>query len=439
MSTNKIRRRERDTILQSLRAGVVPRIGLQHIQVGRAEEVKALLKDIDRITDGGSSIRFIIGEYGSGKTFFLHLVRSIAHEKKLVTVHADLAPDRRVHATGGQARKLYAELMKNMATRTKPDGNALSSVVEKFISAAMNEARNSDVKVGNIIHSKLEKLKEMVGGYDFADVITAYWEGHDSGNEELKSNAIRWLRAEFTTKTDAKNALGVRSYIDDSSVYDHLKLLATFVRLAGYEGLLVGIDEMVNLYKLNSSIARKNNYEQILRIVNDSLQGNVEGVGFLMCGTPDFLMDTRKGLYSYEALQTRLAENRFAAQAGVRDLSGPLIRLDNLRAEDIYVLLRNIRDVFASGNEVEYIIPDEAIQQFMKHCSEKIGEAYFRTPRNTIREFVDMLSVLEQNSNIHWEQLIGSVEIEEDHGPNLTDLDEDEIDGGDNELSSFEL
>ncbi|HLR38416.1 MAG TPA: ATP-binding protein [Chitinophagaceae bacterium] len=436
--SKKIRRRGRDTILQSLRAGVVPNIGLQHIQVGRAEEVKALLEDIDRIRDGGSSIRFIIGEYGSGKTFFLHLIRSIAHEKKLVTVHADLAPDRRVHATGGQARNLYAELMKNMATRSKPNGNALSSVVEKFISTALNESRKSDDTVENIIHSKLEKIKEMVGGYDFADVIASYWEGHDSGNEELKSNAIRWLRAEYTTKTDAKKALGVRTYIDDSSVYDHLKLFAKFVRLAGYEGLLVGIDEMVNLYKLNSGIARRNNYEQILRIVNDSLQGSVEGIGFLMCGTPEFLMDTRKGLYSYEALQTRLAENRFASQAGVRDLSGPIIRLDNLQAEDIYVLLRNIRNVFASGNEKDYLIPDEAIEQFMRHCNEKIGEAYFRTPRNTIRSFVDMLSVLEQNSDIHWEQLIGSVEIEEDQGLNMTDLDEDEVDS-DDELSSFEL
>lgn len=438
MSNRTIRARERDAILQSLRAGVVPRIGLQHIQVGRADEVKAVLKDIERITDGGSSIRFVIGEYGSGKTFFLHLIRSIAHQKNLVTVHADLAPDRRIHATGGQAQNLYAELMKNMATRTKPDGHALSSVVEKFISSAMNTARTTGESITDVIHQKLETVKEMVGGYDFADVISSYWEGHDSGNEQLKSDAIRWLRAEFSTKTDARKALGVRTIIDDDNVYDHLKMLGQFIKLAGYGGLLVGIDEMVNLYKLNSGIARRNNYEQILRIVNDCLQGNVEHIGFLLNGTPDFLMDTRKGLYSYEALQTRLAENRFAAQAGVRDLSGPIIRLDNLKAEDMYVLLQNIRNVFASGNEEEYLIPDEALQQFMKHCKQKIGEAYFRTPRNTIRAFVDMLSVLEQNPEMQWEQLIGSVEIEEDHGPNLTDLEEEET-GDDDELSSFQL
>lgn len=436
--SNKIRARERDTILQSLRAGVVPNIGLQHIQVGRSEEVQALLHDIERIQDGGSTIRFIIGEYGSGKTFFLHLIRSIAHEKKLVTVHADLAPDRRIHATGGQAQNLYAELMRNMATRTTPDGNALSNVIEKFISSARNTARGSEESVEDIIHTRLENIKEMVGGYDFADVVASYWGGHQSGNDELKSNAIRWFRAEFTTKTDAKNALGVRTYIDDASVYDHLKLLAKFVRLAGYNGLMVGIDEMVNLYKLNSGIARRNNYEQILRIVNDCLQGNVEGLGFLMCGTPDFLLDTRKGLYSYEALQTRLAENRFASKAGVRDLSGPLVRLNNLKPEDIYVLLDKIREVFASGNKVDYLIPDEAIKQFMKHCKEKIGEAYFQTPRNTIRQFVDMMSLLEQHPDMDWRRLIGEIELEEDKGPNMTDLDDEEIDS-DDELSSFEL
>lgn len=438
MGNNTIRQRERDAILQSLRAGVVPRIGLQHVQVGRSEEVKALLDDISRITDNGSSIRFVIGEYGSGKTFFLHLIRSIAHQKKLVTVHADLAPDRRIHASGGQARNLFAELMRNMATRTKPDGNALTSVVEKFIGSALNEARDKEIGVKSIIHKKLKKIKEMVGGYDFADVISSYWQGHDSGNEELKSDAIRWLRAEFSTKTDAKNALGVRTIIDDDNVYDHLKMMAKFIQLSGYNGLIVGIDEMVNLYKLNSGIARRNNYEQILRIVNDCLQGSVEGLGFLMNGTPDFMMDTRKGLYSYEALQTRLAENRFAAEAGVRDLSGPVIRLNNLQPEDLYVLLRNIRNVFAAGNEDDYLLPDDALEHFMIHCREKIGEAYFRTPRNTIKEFVNMLSVLDQQSDLDWEHLIGSVEIEKDIGPNLTDLDEDEIED-DDELSSFQL
>lgn len=409
----RIREKERRAILDSLRAGVVPRIGQQHIQVGRANEVQALLKDIHNVADGGSSIRFIIGDYGSGKTFFLNLIQSVALEKKLVATRADLTPDRRLHATGGQSRALYAELMRNISTRTKPDGGAMASIAERFISESMKQARGSDQSPAAVIHDRLAHLTEMTGGYDFAMVIEAYWRGHDAGNEQLKMDAIRWLRGEFTTKTDARKTLGVRTFIDDANSYDHLKLMARFVRLAGYQGLMVAMDELVNLFKLSSTQARKSNYEQILRILNDTLQGHAEGLGFLMGGTPEFLMDPRRGLYSYEALQSRLVENRFA-QNGLVDYSGPVIRLANLSQEDLYILLTKIRHVMAGGNESEYLVPDEALQAFMDHCHQRIGAAYFKTPRNSIKEFVNLLSILEQNPEQDWRELIGEVRVEPD-------------------------
>lgn len=226
-----IRPRERDAIMQALRAGVVPRLGQQHIQVGRVAEVKAMLGDIDRVADGGSAIRFVIGEYGSGKTFFLHLVRSIALERKLVTVHADLSPDRRLHATGGQARSLYAELMRNISTRAKPDGGAMGSLVERFVTSTLGQTHADGASPDTVIRARLAQLSELTGGYDFAEVIAAYWRGHDTGNEQLKSDAVRWLRGEFTTKTDARAVLGVRTIVDDAGVYDQLKLLARFVDL----------------------------------------------------------------------------------------------------------------------------------------------------------------------------------------------------------------
>ena len=296
--SDRIRPRERDAIIQSLRAGVVPRVGQQHIQVGRAREVGSLLEDIDRIADGGSAIRFAVGEYGAGKSFFLFVVRSVALERKLVTAHADLSPDRRLQATGGQARGLYAELMRNLSTRARPDGGAMPSVVERFVTDSLATATNRDVVPEVIVRERLVPLQEMTGGYDFAEVVAAYWRGHDTGNEQLKADSVRWLRGEFATRTDARAALGVRTMIDDSTFYDHLKLLARFVRLAGYGGLLVCLDELVNLYKLANTQARNSNYEQILRILNDCLQGTAEGLGFVLGATPDTLLDTRRGLYS---------------------------------------------------------------------------------------------------------------------------------------------
>ena len=431
MST--IRAKDRDAVIQSLRAGVVPRVGQHLIQVGRVKELEALMKDADRVADAGSGFRVVIGEYGSGKTFFLNLVRAIALEKKLVTMHADLNPDRRLHATGGQARSLYAELAKNLATRTKPEGGALPGVVEKFISQAKSEAKASGKPAEAVVREKLNHLAEMVNGYDFADVIAAYCRGFEEGNEQLKADAVRWLRGEFTTRTDARAALGVRTIIDDASIYDQLKLLARFVRLAGYSGLMVCLDELVNLYKLSNTQARNANYEQILRILNDSLQGSAEGLGIVLGGTPEFLLDTRRGLYSYAALQSRLAENTFA-KAGMVDYSGPVLRLASLTPEDFYVLLWKLRHVYASGDEAKYLLPDEAIPAFMSHCAGRLGEAYFRTPRTTITAFINLLAVLEQNSSVDWRELVNYVEVEQDSG-GATDVAVED----DDELTSFKL
>ena len=434
---SNLKPRERDAIVQALRAGVVPKLGLRYIQVGRVREIEELVKDMDRLADGGSAIRFIIGEYGSGKTFFLNLIRLVALEKGLVVMFADLAPDRRIYATGGQARGLYAEMARNLSTRTKPDGGALANVVERFVSTANREAEARDLPTGDVIREKLAHFEELTGGFEFAEVVRRYWEGHEVGDDDLKTSALRWLRGEFATRTDARKALGVRTIINDASIYDHLKLMSAFVVDAGYKGLLVGMDEMVNLYKLTSSQARNANYEQILRILNDVLQGSAENLGFLMGGTPEFLMNTRRGLYSYEALQSRLAENTFARE-GLVDISGPVIRLANLTPEDLFVLLANVRRVM-QGDEAG--LPDAALEAFMIHCSERIGEAYFRTPRNTVTAFVNLLAVLEQNPGVEWSDLIDQIDVADDQGDDMSDIDEatGSQSSEDDDLVSFRL
>lgn len=434
--TTSIRAKDRDAVIQSIRAGVVPRTGQHLIQVGRTREIQTLVGDIDRVADGGSGFRVVVGEYGAGKTFFLNLVRSIALERKLVVASADLNPDRRLQATGGQARSLYAELMRNLSTRTKPEGGALAGIVEKFISSSHTEAKTQGVDTEVIIRQKLEQLTELVNGFEFADVVAAYWKGFEEGNEQLKIDAIRWMRGEFSTKTDARQALGVRSIVDDSNLYDQLKLMARFVRLSGFAGLLVNLDELVNLYKLANTQARSSNYEQILRILNDSLQGTAVGLGFILGGTPEFLMDPRRGLYSYPALQSRLAQNTFATQ-GLVDYSGPVVRLSSLTPEDFYVLLQKVRDVYALGDPAQHLITDAGIERFMAHCSEKIGDAYFRTPRTTITQFVNLLAVLEQNPGTRWEDLIGGLTITADKGGE-DDL-KVQVTDEDDELASFKL
>ena len=421
-----IRPRERSAIIQSLRAGVTPRIGLEYIQVGRVNEVKALIEDLDNIEQGGSAFRIIIGDFGAGKSFFLQLIRYIALEKGMVVINADMSPDRRLFASNGQARNLYKELARNLATRAHPEGNAMIRLVEKFITEQRRIADAEGKDVERVIKDKLNSLSELVDGYDFAQVIATYWKAYNEGNEDLKNNVIRYLRGEYTSRADARRDLGVRAIVEDNNVYDHIKLLARFVTQAGYKGLLVNLDEVVNLYKLPSQRARSSNYEQVLRILNDCLQGSAESLGFLLGGTPEFLMDQRKGLYSYEALHSRLAENTFAQIANVVDYHSPILMLQNLSPEEIYVLLCNIRNVFAGGNKDKYILPDEALKAFLEHCSKNIGDAYFRTPRNTIKAFVDLLSIVEQNPDLSWQSLIGNIKIDSETDNSLVTIADDD-------------
>lgn len=408
-----IKPKDRDAIIQSLRMGVVPRIGLQHIQVGREQEIAALVRDVDRIIEGGATAKFVIGSYGAGKTFFLYLLRQIALHRKLVVMQADLGPDLRIHATGGQARALFADLAKNMATRTQPDGGALPNVLDSFVS--QTEQLNPGRPIAEAVNKRLEPLRELNGGYDFAYVVAAYARGAEEGNDTLQSAAVRWLRAEYATRTDARAELGVRTIIDDASFYDALRLMAKLVRLAGFSGLLVSLDEMVNIYKLQSAQARKQNYEQMLRIVNDATQGTTEGLGMVFAGTPDFLLDTRRGVYSYTALQDRLKGNSFATD-GLIDLTGPVISLQSLTVEELLHLLERLRDVFAAGDPARYLVPDAALPAFLDYCRSRIGEAYFQTPRSTVKAFVDLLAVLEQNPSADWRERLGTIKVDVDRG-----------------------
>lgn len=412
----KIKRRERDAILQSLKSGVVPKIGLQYIQVGRKEEISAIIEDLERVEDGGAFIKFIIGKFGSGKSFFLSLTKTIALKKKFVVAQVDITPDHRLHGKDGQARALYAELMQSLSTNTKPNGGALESIIERWISEIDFKIKSNNLCNHNLkdeIYKELKPLQEIVNGYDFINVILKYLEAYSSNSEDLKSNSLKWLKAGYRLKSEASKDLGVKSIISDDNIYEYLKLFAKFVKIAGYSGLIVNIDEMVVLSeRLNNSIARNLNYEMLLRILNDCLQGTTSEIGFLFSGTDEFLEDQRRGLYSYEALATRLAVNEFAVN-GINDFSGPLIKLENLSQNDFYILLLNIRNVFAEGDESKYLISDTGLEFFMKYLYKNLGTTFFSTPRDSIKKFVSLLSVLEKNTNLSWEELLEKTEKKE--------------------------
>ncbi len=421
-----IMKREAKTILNSLSAGVVPRTGLRHISVGRLPEVAALKSDLDHNREGGATVRFVIGRFGSGKSFLLQLMRTFALESKFVVADADFSPERRLFGSGNEAIATYRELMKNLSTQTRPDGNALPTIIEKWISGIQtNVAAENNLEHGspqfvsqvkNCIVSTLNEMQELVHGYDFGSVLAAYYQGYSDNNEEMKASAIRWLRGEFSTKTEAFAALKVRSIIDSDNFYDYLKVLAVFFEKIGYAGLVVCLDEAAYLYKITNSVSRNNNYEAILSIVNDCLQGKAAHIGFLIGGTPEFLEDQRRGLFSYEALRSRLAANRFLGE-GLQDFTGPVLKLSSLTAEEIFVLLQKIRDIHRDQATTAVKMTDQDVHAYMEETLRRMGAREFTTPRELVREFVNLLNLLVQYPEKTWQEIVMGLPAPQESSP----------------------
>jgi hypothetical protein len=420
LSQQNIPKRISTAILQSLAAGVVPRVGLEHIAVGRKEEITAILHDLDDIVaSGGASFRLILGRYGSGKSFLAQLIRNYAFARGFVVADADLSPTTRLTGTNGQGVALYRELLKNLATRTRPDGNAFAAILERWINDVQQTVIQDGVspsdagfnaEVESKIHATIRQMEEMVHGFDFASVLTAYWQGHVAGDDTRKNAALRWLRAEYATKTEAREALGVRVIIDDETYYDYLKLLARFVTDIGYKGLVLFIDEAVNLYKISNTVSRNNNYERLLTIFNDILQGKAQHIGVIMGATPQMVEDRQRGLFSYDALRSRLEESSYAKKGGLRDLSGPMIRLDVLTDEEIFLLLHRVRDIHAQNHGYKATITDDQITAFIDKSLERIGADQLLTPREVVRDFTAILNILQQNPDTTFETLVGELQ-----------------------------
>ena len=411
----KIPKRIAQALINSLKGGVVPRIGLPYVTVGRKAEIDALLRDVEVIADGGASFRFITGKYGSGKSFLLQTIRNYVMAKNFVVVDADLSPERRLQGTRGQGLATYKELVRNMATKTKPEGGALSLILDRWISsvqqAVMEEQGLSpmDGRLPALVEKKIAAtvcaLSEMVHGFDFSRLLTLYYQAYTAGDEALKAKVLKWFRGEYANRTEARQELGVGIVVTDDDWYEYLKLFAAFLKQAGYAGMLILIDELVNIYKIPNSITRQYNYEKILTMYNDTMQGKAQHLGIILCGTPQCMEDPRRGVYSYEALRSRLADGQFSG--GYRDLLSPVIRLEPLTYEELLILTEKLAEIHAGLYEYTQIVNQQDMVDFLTVEFARIGADSHITPREVIRDFINVLDVVYQNPGVGVKTLLG--------------------------------
>ncbi len=417
----KIPKRIASVVINSLKGGVVPRIGLPYITVGRETEIDALLHDVDIIEQGGASFRFIVGKYGSGKSFLLQTIRNYVMDRNFVVADADLSPERRLQGTKGQGLATYKELIRNISTKTRPEGGALTLILDRWISGVQSEAAaESGLDIGDPRFSKeverkiyevISSLNEMVHGFDFAKLLTIYYKSYINGDDESKAKVVKWFRGEYVNKSEAKAELGVNIVISDDDWYEYIKLFAVFLKKAGYNGLVILIDELVNIYKIPNSITRQYNYEKILTMYNDTLQGKASYLGIIMSGTPQCIEDTRRGVYSYEALRSRLAQGRFGSDE-VKDMLAPVIKLSPLTYEEMLVLIEKLSDIHAQLFDYEQTLTTDDFVSFIKIEFGRIGADVNITPREVIRDFIELLNIVYQNPDINVEQLLGSESFE---------------------------
>lgn len=411
----RVPKRVATVIINSLKGGVVPRIGLPYITVGREREISALLHDLDMVADGGASFRFVVGRYGSGKSFLLQAIRNNAMGRDFVVCDADLSPERKLTGGGGQGLATYRELIRNLSTKTRPDGGALNLVLDRWVSNVQSEVAvesglaPDDPAFSEAMEKKivvtLRSLEELVHGYDFSRLLTMYWRASVQGDDDTKAAVTKWFRGEYRNKTEARRELGVGICIGDDDWYDYLKLFAAFLRGAGYQGLIVLVDELVNLYKIPNAVSRQYNYEKILSMYNDTLQGKAHYLGIIMSGTPQAIEDRRRGIYSYEALRSRLTQGRFS-QEGLVDMLAPVIRLQPLTHEELLVLIEKLADIHAGLFGYTRTITTEQLVQFLQTEYSRVGADTHLTPREVIRDFIEMLDILAQNSQLTVEELL---------------------------------
>ena len=416
--TPKVPRRIASVIINSLKGGVVPRVGLPYITVGRQAEIEALLHDLELVGEGGASFRFLVGRYGSGKSFLLQTIRNHAMGKGFVVADADLSPERRLQGTKGQGLATYRELISNLSTKTRPEGGALTLILDRWISNVQMEVAGeggfdltnpSDpafaAEVEKRIYVVIRQLQDMVHGYDFARLLAMYFRAYVESDDETKANVVRWFRGEYRTRAEAKADLGVNIVIGDDDWYDYIKLFASFLKGAGYAGLVVLVDELVNLYKIPNTVARQYNYEKILTMYNDTLQGRASYLGIIMSGTPQCVEDRRRGLYSYEALRSRLAQGRFASEGHV-DMLAPVIQLQPLTPEELLVLVEKLADIHAGFFGYERVLREGDLVAFLQVELARVGADSHITPREIIRDFVELLDILYQNPALTLEELV---------------------------------
>jgi len=406
------------TMMNALSSGVVPRRGLEYIAVGRKKETETFVNDLEDTAAGGGAFRFISGRFGNGKSFMTQMIRNYAMDQGFVVMDADLSVNRRFTGSKKEGLNTYKELIKNMAYKARPDGGAMEPIIQGWITSAQERLAESGTEaskeeIEKLMRKDVADIASLQHFQDFMKVIISYMGDFLDGKDDI--TATRWLKGELDLKAESRKNLGTNVLVDDNNWYDIIKMWSMVITKVGYKGLVVFIDEGVVLYKLQNKISRSNNYERLLTMFNDIMQGKTNNLSIYVCGTPEFIEDPNRGLYSYEALRSRLVSGRY--ENGFDNYLGPIINLKPLTNEEIFVLIKTIRDLHEQKYEYKTDITDDMLETYLKTILASVVSTSMITPREITRDLISLLDTLHQNKDLKFLDLVEGRSVNVDHNP----------------------
>lgn len=383
-------------IIDSLRNGTVPAEGTENIAVGIDEELTEIQDQIERTREDKSAFKFIIGDYGSGKTFFSTSVREMAYDKKFVVSSVVISQETPLH----KFEELYRKIMEGMRTSENKKIPAFNFILEEWLLNIEDkvieiegldpyeDSKKFQIEMNKRINEELMIVGSIAAS--FANAIRAFYKAKYEGDTVLAQGAVAWLKGD-NVRAELKSKLGVIGTITRENSFEFFRALLQMIKTAGYEGLMIILDEVETVQKLVRKDMRSAAYENLRFFIDESDRNSFPSCFFLYTGTTD-LMESEKGFKSLEPLYQRIKVEREKGDK-FKNLRQPVMFLDGLNRDRLYEVACRVRNIH--GQVYSWMPNDKLTDDFIKRLINDMtlgfGGEINIGPRGFLRTLIDIL------------------------------------------------
>lgn len=390
-----------ESIINALKNGNVPPEGVGEICVGRERELEEFDKIFSKVKDGAAVTRFLNGEFGSGKSFFLKLLEERALADNFVVAKVTLSRD----VPFNKFEVVYRSIVASLRCKT---GTSLEHIIEKWTTQlrmmALRETTDPYQQERIVIDNINNDLKEVrKHATTFAAAIENYYKLSARGDQETAKYAMAWLSGEKNIPYTIKRQFGVKGDIDRENAFKYLEALSSFLMALKYSGLIILIDEAEHIMTLHTKKLRDTAYDYMRFIYDECSLGRFHNTLFIFAGTPEFFEDPKMGVPSYTALNERIED---VLNTEFKDLRKPIIRLDGFKKDNLMELSDRLISMHEEVYEWEAKPVRESLDGIIARHEANAELTGYISPRNFVKSFISVLDVVQQNPELRSEEEI---------------------------------